>query len=109
MNLFLVKIHTVLKEGGILGISVPPFKHNIVGGHLTVWNTGLLLYNLVLAGFDCTHAWARKYGYNISVVLEKRTIIPQGLEYDNGDIDRIAEYLPASFREGIDGNIAEIG
>lgn len=108
VGLFLRKIHSVLREGGVLGISVPPFKHNLVGGHLTVWNAGLVLYNLVLAGFDCKNAWVRKYGHNISVAVQKRTIEPQGLEYDKGDVDRILQYLPDGFKEGCDGDIVSL-
>lgn len=43
VNFFLRKIHSVVKEGGIVGITVPPLKHSIVGGHLTLWNAGLVL------------------------------------------------------------------
>ncbi len=109
VNLFLQRAHAVLNEGGVLGLSVPPFKHQIVGGHLTVWNAGLLLYNLVLAGFDCKDAWVRKYGYNISIVVKKRSIRAEGLEYDNGDVGRIARYLPDGLGEGFNGDISSIG
>jgi SAM-dependent methyltransferase len=108
VNAFLKKMHAVLREGGVVAITVPPLKHSIVGGHLTLWNAGLLLYNLVLAGFDCRNAWVRKYGYNISVVLEKRTVEAVGLVYDSGDIDRISSFMPIGFREGFDGDIARL-
>jgi len=106
---FLSKAHAVLNEGGVLAISVPPAKHAIVGGHVTLWNAGLLLYNLVLAGFNCRNAWVRRYGYNISVALVRETVHPDGLEYDNGDIDRISPYLPKGFKEGFDGDIRQLG
>jgi SAM-dependent methyltransferase len=109
VNSFLKKLHSVVKEGGLVAISVPPMKPNIVGGHVTLWNAGLVLYNLVLAGFDCREPWIRAYGYNISVVLAKKTISAQGLAYDSGDIDRIARYLPEGFHEGFDGNIRRLG
>ena len=37
-------------------------------------NLGLLLYHLILAGFDCSQARCRRYDYNISVVVKKHTI-----------------------------------
>jgi SAM-dependent methyltransferase len=116
-NLFLKKIHRILKEDGVLAITVPPLKHEIVGGHLSLWNTGLLLYELVLAGFDCSNAIAKKYGYNISVILEKKTIevLPE-LVFDAGDIRTIRKYLPQgiNFIEKrldvtFDGDIENIG
>jgi SAM-dependent methyltransferase len=109
VNAFLKAMHASVREGGVVGISVPPLKHQIVGGHLTLWNAGLVLYNLVLAGFDCRNPWIRQYGYNISVVLEKRTIQPEGLVFDNGDIDRIAPFLPEGFGEGFNGDIRQFG
>lgn len=105
---FLRKVHLHLLEGGVLGISVPPAKKEIVGGHVTLWNAGLLLYNLVLAGFDCREAWVRKYGYNISVAVRKRSITLPPLEYDNGDIDRISQFLPNGWGEGFNGEITSL-
>ena len=59
-NLFLEKINSILKEGGVLAITVPPLKNEIVGGHLSLYNAGLLLYQLVIAGFDCKDAIVNK-------------------------------------------------
>ena len=94
---FLVRVQQALRPNGVLAITVPPLKHEIVGGHLSLWNAGLLLYHLVIAGFDCREARILQYGYNISVVLRKRTIqLPDGLAYDAGDIRKLRPYLPAS-------------
>ena len=68
------KINSILKEGGVLAITVPPLKNEIVGGHLSLWNSGILLYQLVVAGFDCREAIVKKYGYNISVIVKKNKI-----------------------------------
>ncbi len=96
VNLFLRKVHGDLRDGGVLAVTVPPLKHNIVGGHLTLWNAGLLLYNLVLAGFDCRQARVKHYGYNISVIVQKTPAnIPYDkLKYDSGDIDTLAPFFP---------------
>jgi len=71
-GLFLSKCLLDLKEDGILAVSVPPAKDEIVGGHLTLWNAGLLLYNLVMAGFDCSSAKVIHTHYNISVIVRKK-------------------------------------
>ena len=108
-NAFLAKTHRDLKEGGWLAITVPPLKHQIVGGHLSLWNAGLLLYQLVFAGFDCSSASIRTYGYNVSVITKKKSIetMPE-LHYDNGDIDRLARFFPAGLTEGFDGVIKRL-
>lgn len=91
---FLRKLHEATKEGGILALTVPPAKSEIVGGHVSLWNAGLLLYRLVLAGFDCRQARVRRYDYNISVLLEKRSIALPELAYDAGDLRRLRPWLP---------------
>lgn len=105
-NFFLKKIHKDLKENGVLAITVPPLKHNIVGGHVTLWNAGLLLYQLVLAGFNCKDVSIKSYGYNISVVLRKRNIVkyPE-LSYDSGDIIKLKEFFPDFVDEPFLGDI----
>ena len=116
-NLFLEKINSILKDGGILAITVPPLKNEIVGGHLSLWNAGLLLYQLVIAGFDCKDAIVKKYGYNISIIVKKNEIdIKNKLVYDNGDISTIKPYLPKQIKYDINfkdisfcGDIENIG
>lgn len=108
-NLFLKKIHKDLKEGGVLAITVPPLKHEIVGGHVSLWNAGLLLYQLVLAGFNCKHVSIKSYGYNISVILKKQSIktLPE-LSYDSGDILKLQAFFPDGFEEPFNGSIDEL-
>jgi SAM-dependent methyltransferase len=93
---FLGRLHAATAEGGVLALTVPPAKSQIVGGHVSLWNAGLLLYRLVLAGFDCRQARVRRYGYNISVLLEKRSITLPDLAYDCGDLRLLRPFLPAA-------------
>jgi SAM-dependent methyltransferase len=92
---FLNHVSAVLKEGGVLAITVPPLKHQIVAGHVSLWNAGLLLYRLVLARFDCRDARVLQYDYNISVILHKRTItLPDGISFDAGDLRKLRQFFP---------------
>jgi len=96
---FLRRLHNTLREDGVLALTVPPFRETIVGGHVSFWNAGLLLYRLVLAGFNCRDIALLRYGYNISAILHKRSIDVLGLlAYDSGDIQTIRPYLPDSIR-----------
>lgn len=103
VGLFIDKLIADAKEGGWLCITVPPAKPFIVGGHLTLWNAGLLLYNLVLAGLDCSQAEVLNYGYNISVIVQNRRINLPELDYDSGDVDRLSKYFPRGCKENFDG------
>jgi SAM-dependent methyltransferase len=114
VNFFLRKVFSDLREGGILAVTVPPLKHAIVGGHVTLWNAGLVLYNLVLAGFDCRAARIKQYGYNISVLVPKvPAAVPyHELHYDDGDVDLLARFFPQHpllpIRQGFSGDIRQL-
>lgn len=107
---FLHKVYSVLKPGGVLAITVPPRKPNIVGGHVTIWNAGLLLYNLILAGFDCRDAMIRQYDYNISVIVRKSRATLPPLKMDAGDIEVLAPFFPRSLNavQDFPGDIADL-
>jgi SAM-dependent methyltransferase len=108
VGVFLDNIHETLSENGILYICVPPYKPNIVGGHLTVWNMGLLMYNLVLAHYDVRNGKFKKDGYNIFGAVEKSKQNLPNLIYDCGDIEALAEHwnkkLP--LKQNINGDIS---
>ena len=108
VNEFLKKVAADLNEGGYLVVTVPPLKHEIVGGHVTLWNAGLLLYNLILAGFDCGQARVKQYGYNISVIVRYEPIILPKLKMDFGDIETLAPYFPMDVKNGFNGQIEEL-
>ena len=94
---FLCKLHSLLKENGILAITVPHFNGQafVQGGHVSLWNTGVLLYHLILAGFDCSGAHIKYYGGQISIVIEKHSIsVLDELVYDRGDIRKLRNYFP---------------
>lgn len=83
----------------MLAITVPPLKNTIVGGHVSIWNAGLILYRLILAGFDCSEASVYRYGYNISVIVRKKTIhVLDKITYDKGDIRRLSPYWPKGIK-----------
>ena len=105
VGLFLQKILNISKW---TCITVPPAKKEIVGGHLTLWNAGLLLYNLVLAGFDCSNAMIKTYGYNISVIVENKRRPDISLKMDYGDIETLSAYFPFDAKQGFNGEIEEI-
>jgi len=102
---FLCKLALDCREGGVLAITVPPLKPEIVGGHVSLWNAGLLLYRMALAGIDCKEAAVRTYDYNVSVIVRKRTFTVPRLAYDSGDVTTLAPWLPSCLNEGTSGVI----
>lgn len=106
---FLQRLLDFAEPEGLLAITVPPARPYIVGGHLTVWNAGLLLYNLIVAGIDCRQARLKAYGYNLSVLVPARRAQLPPLRHDAGDIERLAAFFPMPVRQGFDGRIEQIG
>lgn len=102
------RIHYLLKPGGLLCITVPVMDDFIVGGHVNLFNAGLLMYRLVLNGFDCSAAAVRSDHRDITVIVRKPVEgfeLPQ-LDNDSGDIERIAQYMPEGCRQQrFDGRI----
>lgn len=114
-GIFLRKLRSIAADRALICITVPPLRHDITTGHLTMWDGGTLLLNLVKAGFDCSEASVRRSGYNISVILryarapdesedaartdiEIRRLMPEaivwrrslrGVNYFNGNIRRM--------------------
>ena len=109
---FLKKIKSNLKEGGWFAVTVPPLKHQIVSGHLSLWNAGLLLYNLIIAGFNCKDAKVKTYDYNISVLVKKKSFELPQLTYNFGDLITLYDNFPKQLirnKKGFfDGQIEEM-
>ena len=105
---FISRMMEIVVENGVIAITVPPLKHEIVGGHLSLWNAGLLLYQLVFAGLDCRDAAVRSWGYNVSVIAFNRRRPHVDLDYDSGDVERLKEFFPLEVKEGFDGRIEKV-
>lgn len=100
---FLFKLKSWAKPEGLIVITVPPAKFELVGGHLSLWTPASLIYNIVFAGIDCSDAEIYHYGYNITAIVRNRSISLPEIHYDKGDVERLAAFLPKGFREGVDG------
>ncbi|XRB07703.1 methyltransferase [Pycnococcus provasolii] len=108
---FLRRAISLGKEGGLIVISVPIFKSQMVGGHVSIWTAGHLLYHLVHAGIDCTNARIGTEGMATTVLVPKKSIKRNiRWEYIGGDINRASPYLPRvdgkRLQEGFHGEIS---
>jgi len=105
---FLRECRRRLRPGGYLAVTVPPLKHQVVGGHVALWNAGTLLYHLIMAGFDCRNARVGTYGYNISVIVQNVEASLPDLHFDFGDVERLAGFFPVPVAHGFDGRLPNI-
>lgn len=106
VQIFLEKIYSTLKVNGYLCIIVPPRKPFIISGHLNLFNPGLLIYRLILAGFDCKKAELIQYDYNICIIIKKdKKKVKKNLRMDVGDLKKLKNFFPFSVNEGFNGDI----
>jgi hypothetical protein len=72
-----------------------------------LWNPGLLLYNLVSSGIDCSESYVHQRDYDICVVVRLKTfdLSEIKLTYDRGDVDLLSEYFPFDVKEPFNGDI----
>jgi len=111
-NLFLKKVLSTTEEDGYIVIIVPPRKPFVTGGHYSIWNAGLVIYNLIMAGNDCSDVMVKQYDYNIGVIAKKKSINIDtiNLTHDQHDIERfLTKYFPSKLNitEPFNGDIIE--
>ncbi|WP_155133501.1 bifunctional 2-polyprenyl-6-hydroxyphenol methylase/3-demethylubiquinol 3-O-methyltransferase UbiG [Roseibium sp. RKSG952] len=107
----LQEIRRILKPDGYFFVSVPPFKHEVVGGHIHPgWNPGILMYVLAVSGFDLSVSSFIRHGYNVcGLVRNGPDLWPNiRLHFSNGDIETLQRHgrFPEGFdaKQGFDGN-----
>ena len=106
---FLERCLSLLRPGGWLLLTVPPAKTQVVSGHVSVWFPGLLLYNLVLTGLDCSRIHMARIGYNIAAFVEnyRRPLPP--LTSSLGDIELLANRFPPGMAyQGFEGEFDRV-
>ena len=76
LGLFLEKIYQDLKEGGVLALTVPSSLSLLIIGHPNIFTPLHLIYNLILAGFDCREAKIKCYDWQFTILVKKH---PNGI------------------------------
>lgn len=109
-GLALAELRRVLKPDGWLFLSVPPFKHAVVGGHLTPgWNIGILMQVLIHAGFDVRDGAFVRHGHNITAFVQPTDRPLPALRRRRGDLELLADHFPAgSFGQGFNGDLEAV-
>ena len=100
VQMFLIKLRSLLTDDGWLYIAVPPDSQNRLHvGHLTLWTPAHLMYNLVCAGWDCKEAlWYSEYltiGLSIQAKPEMDMSWRTGMPSEVFDLN---QYMPVPIR-----------
>jgi SAM-dependent methyltransferase len=108
---FLTKCFDDLNDNGLFAVTVPSMEKygtKVVDGHMTYWNAGLLLYNLILAGFDCSDARVATYNNEVSVLVRKVKANLPRISSDRGELERLSKFFPMNVQQGFNGSIEEV-
>jgi SAM-dependent methyltransferase len=108
---FLTKCFDDLNDNGLFAVTVPSMEKygtKVVDGHMTYWNAGLLLYNLILAGFDCSDARVATYNNEVSVLVRKVKANLPRISSDRGELERLSKFFPINVQQGFNGSIEEV-
>lgn len=103
-ELFLKRIMSWVKTGGAWCLAFPPPKERIVGGHVHVFNMGLMLYNLVRIGIDCRKVTMVAKRYTTCIMGVKKEFKVPPLKNGGGDIKTLSKWFPFRARHGFWGN-----
>lgn len=107
-GLALREMRRVLKDDGILFIILPEYSPFVVGGHVSVgWNIGVLMYALLLAGFNVRDGHFVNHCWNLCAFVRVGSVPDRTLRHDCGDIEALADLFPSGIRavQGFDGDI----
>ncbi len=101
---FLRRFFDLLRPGGSFCLIWPPPKPNVVGGHVHVFNVGLMLYNIVRLGISCREAATFRSGYSLGVMGPGRRFQVPELNFGLGEIERLAAWFPFPAAQDFDGD-----
>ncbi len=110
---FISKLFDCCNSNGKVAIIVPDALGKIVEGHVSFWNVGLLMYNIIQCGYSCRNAAAKTSGGNVSVIVPKE---PMQIANDYRARGDSSQYFPNEIHMGrtrfgginFDGNIQEL-
>lgn len=107
----LAAVRRVLRPGGRLFIVVPEYAPYVVGGHVAPgWNLGILMYVLILAGFDVRQGAMINHCWHVAAFVARGEPPERPLRHDAGDIERLADLFPPGIdaRQGFDGDLLHV-
>ena len=109
VGLFLDKCASLLSKDGWLCVMVPPYKSDIVGGHVqTGWNLGQLMYVLLLSGYDIKNGHFIHHGYSVCAFVKKSKESLPKVRMDRGDIETTSHLWPMDVKQGFDGILKQV-
>lgn len=100
---YIRRLKSLVVDDGILCIIWPKPKPQIVGGHVHIFNPGLIFYNIVRVGIDCSVWKCLENKYSFCVVGKCKKVEDPKLIYCMGEIELLRKYFPFNAKHGFHG------
>lgn len=101
---FLKLFFSLGKPNGIFCLIWPPPKPQIVGGHVHVFNLGLMLYNVIRIGVNCSNVKMLKSGYNLCLIGRYDFFKLPKLTFNAFEIELLKDYFPFLAKQAFNGD-----
>lgn len=115
---FIKKLFSCAKDTGYVCITVPNEMNGfVIEGHVSFWNAGELMCNIIHCGYSCKNAAVKTYANNVSIIVPKEPIQNMPNDYRSlGATKSTREYYPENMKCGksrfggvcFDGNIESL-
>lgn len=101
---YLDRAFSLLKVDGVCILLCPAYSNSVGSGNTnSLWNAGYIIYNLILAGFDCKESKVSTFENEIQLTAYKSNRVSKGVS-----IGDVADFFPLEVYQHFNGNIKEL-
>lgn len=95
---------SLLRVDGVCIVLCPAYSNSVGSGNTSsLWNAGYIIYNLILAGFDCKKSKVSTFENEIQLSAYKSDRVRKGVS-----IGDVADFFPMEVYQHFNGNIKEL-
>lgn len=104
LGIYLDNAFDILSPGGVCIVLCPAYTNNVGSGNVnSLWNAGYLMYNLIMAGFDCKNSKISTFENEIQLSALKTNRRARSFS-----IADCFDYFPFDVYQHFNGNVKEI-
>lgn len=100
---YIRKLKGLVKEGGIMCIIWPKPKPEVVGGHVHIFNPGMMYYNVTRTGINCSQWKCVEKDYSFCIAGPCHKVPQPKLTYSAGEIETLNPLFPFKATQGFHG------
>lgn len=104
LGIYLDRAYDLLSSGGVCIVLCPAYTNNVGSGNTnSLWNAGYIIYNLIMAGFDCKYSKISTFENEIQLSASKTHRRAKSFS-----ISECVDYFPFDVYQHFNGNVKEL-